>query len=348
MTIKTHPKRAWIAAKDSFDNQATALLQMADRLDEQLERNAPPRPKKVAIVGIGASHAAAAAPAYQMRADGIDAARFLPSELPDGLRAFDGLAIYVSQSGRSAEVVAIAAENNHAAARLALTNYHPSPLADVCKDGLNLGNLPDSSVSFVSFTGTLLALGLLGDFWAGRRAIEKWKALISRSKSAAEEADGLLKLIAQTLVECPNVDFVAPAPILSVAEEAALMFREGPRIMATGMETRQYLHGPMDAAKVAAHVVIGGEREALLVKQLAEQTDKLIFITGQKTDISDIPAKHLIVLPAELSSGVEFSIAATFVTQALTLHAAALRSIDINEAVFTRLDTKTDKAAVGR
>lgn len=337
--------RALIDAQSSFAVQPEALAAMVDRLEDQLQKNPIPKPQRIALVGIGASHAAAGAAAFRLRASGIDAVRFLPSEIPAGLGDPDDVTIYISQSGRSAEVVEVA--DRGTGSRFALTNYQPSPLADICSRALNLGDLSDSSVSFVSFTGTLLALGMLIDSWTGRRGSDTWKTLIRSSFAAVEDASSHIDRIADLIVSCPSADFVAPAPMISVAEEAALMLREGPRIIATAMETRQYLHGPMDAAKSAAHVVFGADREALLVTQLSERTDKLVYITGENGGATNLPAICL-RLPVPVADGIGFSIAATFAMQKLTLSTAKLRGMDINEPAFKRLDTKTDHAMVAR
>lgn|GEM_PF-510708 len=342
MSGTIYPKRAWISAADSYAGQAEALVAMVPRLWEQIRALQPQKPADISVLGIGASHAAAAAPVYRLRQDGIRASRFLASEWPLDGALSDGTVIFVSQSGRSAEVVDLAAraKGGHS---LAVTNYHPSPLGEVCGQGLNLGNLSDSSVSFVSFTGTMLALGLLADYWAGRDNPARWQEWIGAGMDKVMAADDALRGLADELIACPSVDFVAPASSVSIAEEAALMFREGPRLMATGMETRQYLHGPMDAAGKAGHVVFGGAREALLVDQLAEQSDRLAYVTGLGGGAPRVPALLTLELPVPVSEGIGFAIVGSFLAQRLTLHAADLRGIDINEAVFVRLDTKTDR-----
>lgn len=339
-----YPKREWIAAGASFDGQARALLAMVDRLQAQLAEIALPRPARLSLVGIGASHAAAASAVYRFREDGVDAARFLPSELVMQTFGPEHLWGYISQSGRSAEIVGLAA-GGQADASFAVTNYTPSPLGEACPRQLNLGDLPDSSVSFVSFTGTLLALGMLADYWAGREGAQGWKTLITEATDAVMAADADLKRVARMLAACPGVDFVAPAPSISVAEEAALMVREGPRLAATGMETRQYLHGPMDMAGPFAHVVFGGAREALLIDQLAERTQNLVFVTGSDGVTPTQKTQLTLRLPVKLADGLGFALAATMVAQRLTLHAADLVGIDINAAAFRRLDTKTDHIA---
>lgn len=336
-----YPKREWIAADVSFDSQASALVAMVDRLQAQLTEIALPRPRRLSLVGIGASHAAAASAVYRLREDGVDASRYLPSELASADFSDGHMWGFISQSGRSTEIVGLAAKSR-ADASFALTNYAPSPLGEACPRQLNLGDLPDSSVSFVSFTGTLLALGMLADHWAGRDGAVGWKRLVSTAIEAVMAADGALKDVAEILAACPGTDFVAPAPAVSVAEEAALMFREGPRLAATGMETRQYLHGPMDMAGPFAHVVFGGAREALLIDQLAERTQNLVFVTGSDGVTPQQKTQLTVRLPVALSDGLGFALAATLVAQRLTLHAADKKGIDINAAAFKRLDTKTD------
>jgi glucosamine--fructose-6-phosphate aminotransferase (isomerizing) len=344
-------KREWISAQASYATQAAELVAMVDRLHDQIATLSPKRPDRIRLIGIGASHAAAASAAFVMRDYHLDAVRFLPSELPrgwqGGLSGDEGLTVLISQSGRSAEVVALAAQSN-AGAQIAITNYAPSPLGTLCQAGLGLGNLADSSVSFVSFTGTLLALALLADHWAGKTEIARWKERIASCAEAVERMDAELIEIARMLVGASSIDVVAPAPFMSAAEETALMLREGPRLFATAMETRQYLHGPMDAAGTGAHLVFGGEREALLIDQLSERSDKLVFVSGRSDAEANTRAGHQLTLPADLDDTMGFTIAATFISQKLTLHAADIRGIDINDPAFKRLDTKTDRIPTGQ
>ncbi|SCX29002.1 glutamine-fructose-6-phosphate transaminase (isomerizing) [Agrobacterium sp. DSM 25558] len=334
------PKRDWIPAQASYATQAGNLFTMVDRLLDQLDRFPSNRPQRVAVVGIGASYAAAASAVYDMRNNGLDALRFLPSELPAGLSGFKGLTVLVSQSGRSVEIVDLA-RNADGADMIAITNYMPSPLGMLCEQELNLGNLSDSSVSFVSFTGTLLVLAMLNDHWNGYNRANHWKNLIAEAAEAPDRLDTDLREIAAILMGSASIDVVAPAAFMSVAEETALMFREGPRVFATALETRQYLHGSMDAAGSGAHLIFGGQREALLTDQLSQKTRRLVFVTGRDGPDGTGTAKHL-VLPASLEDTMSFTIASTLVAQKLTLHMAAIGGVDINEAAFQRLDTKTD------
>lgn len=337
MPRQTYAHRPWIPAARSFADQPEVLTRLPEHLAGQLE-SLSTAARRVAVVGIGASHAAAAAGVHRMRRHGLDATRHLPVEMPDA--GVPDLVVAASQSGRSAEVVDVA--STLIPARLiSLTNYRPSPLGDLAGFDLNLGDHDDSSVSFLSFTGTLLAFGMLADHWAGRLDVPRWQRLVASAIASAEAAQGALDAAAEVLGSAPAVDVVAPGSVIGAAEEAALMFREGPRVPATGMETRTYLHGPMDVAGSAAHVVIGGAREARLIEQLAERTDRLVFISVAR----DLP------LPAEAAVGARVevpdddplaqTIGVTIMMQYLAMRVATARGVLIDEPVFERLDTKT-------
>lgn len=334
------PRREWISAQASYATQADELIAMVDRLDDEFRQARLEKPARVSVVGIGASHAAAATAVYEMRRHGLDAHRFLPSELPVGLSGRHGMTVLVSQSGRSAEVVDLVRQGA-TADQVAITNYSPSPLGTLCDREINLGNLPDSSVSFVSFSGTMLALAMLLDQWTDRNRTGHWKQQVALAAETADRRDTEIRSMAEMLLDGASIDIVAPAPLMSVAEEGVLMLREGPRLFATTMETRQYLHGPMDAAGPGAHLLFGANREARLVSQLSERTKHLALVTDTNT-IADTGHGHKLVLPFDLNDPLPFAIASTFIAQKLTLHAADIRGIDINEPAFQRIDTKTD------
>lgn len=339
MSSTRHAPRTWIPAAASFAAQPDMLRALPAHLGDQLAQ-LPGRPDRVLAVGIGASYAAAAAAVRAMRSDGIDATRHLPGELP--LADGPGLVLAISQSGRSSEVVEYA-RTVPPERLLALTNYQPSPLADLSGHCLNLGDHADSAVSFLSFTGTLLALGMLAEHWTSHVDFDRWQAVAESAIHCAQRAAPSLERSAEVLAAGQFIDFAAPAPLVGVAEEAALMFREGPRVPATGMDTRHYLHGPMDAAGDGAHVVLGGEREALLVKQLAERTDRLVYIA---TEPAALPSKAAVAFHVDPphTDPIGVALCATMMAQYLALRVAVLRGVDIDEPAFARLDTKTSSA----
>lgn len=331
-TSQHYSRRPWVPAADAFAAQPDLLTALPGFLAPRIPAVGE-RPSRVMIVGIGASHAAAAAGMHRMRLHGIDATRHLPGELRP--ESTGGTVVAVSQSGRSAEVVDLVSRLDGARV-VSVTNYAPSPLADLADYDLNLGDHPDSSVSFVSFTGTVLALAMLADHWGSALDVARWERVVGEAVAAARRAEDALDAAADILAAAPFVDITAPAPLVGAAEEAALMFREGPRMAATGMDTRLYLHGAMDVAGSGAHLVIGGEREALLVDQLAEQTADIVFVA---TDDAR-PARSRAVVNLPVADPVGRVLAVSVLAQSLVSRVSLLRGVDIDEPVFERLDTK--------
>lgn len=334
--------RPWIAAEDSYNSQIRLLPQLIQDVIPQLAA-LPPRPRRTTLLGIGASHAAAATGEYCLRKVGIDAIRSTPAELADLYPTHH--TILISQSGRSAELVSIAEKldpNN----LIALTNYAPSPIGDLSKYQINLGNHPDSSVSFLSFTGTLISLGMLADHWSGHLNLSTTQSQTKTALTNVSEHESDLDTIASMIAEANFVDFIGPATYLGAVEEASLMFREGPRMSATGMETRMYLHGPMDAAGPGAHVILGGKREALLAEQLLEQTSNVTFVNIGQEHVPPPSGATFIGLADNNLAPVMHVVQATLLSQYLTLRVSKERSINIDEPVFQRLDTKTTRIRV--
>ncbi|MCO5968089.1 SIS domain-containing protein [Actinoallomurus soli] len=297
-------------------------------------------PQSVLLAGIGASHAALAAPVHALRARGVVAQRTSCGELPAHRKTqparLADLYVGVSQSGRSRETVQTLLDVEREA-RAGVANYADSPLGDVCDALLSFGDLPDSGVSTIGFTGTLLALGMAVERWTEGAVGAGWSGLGDQVEAVMEEAEPVVDAFAEQVVGVRAVDVVGGGPSATAAEEGALLLREGVRYPAMGMETRSYLHGPMDSAGDTAHVVLGRERERLLIDQLAERTDNLLFITDRDVSTS---AGRVIRLPEV--SACRRAILEIVVLQLLLRSTARLLSADIDASVFRRLDTKID------
>src|SRR5271157_1038482 len=97
------------------------------------------------FVGIGASHAALAAPVRVLRERGVPAYRAASGELPEPCAPLGDPYVGVSQSGRSPETVR-ALKAVPESQRLAVVNVVPSPLSE-CSPTLSLGMVRDSGVS---------------------------------------------------------------------------------------------------------------------------------------------------------------------------------------------------------
>jgi glucosamine--fructose-6-phosphate aminotransferase (isomerizing) len=287
------------------------------------------------LVGIGASYAAACAPVWALRKRGIAAWRISAGDVPVPYPLTEHRIIGVSQSGRSAETLdALASVPPER--RLAVVNSAPSPITELVADSLSLGSLPDSYASTIGYTATLAALGMLADRWDDGELDPGWAALPvafgqfdAAPGRAIERAVGLFDGVTWA-------DFVGAAPAVGSAEEGALLLREVARIPATGMSTRQYLHGSMESAGGGVHVVFGDRREVGLARTLLDAGHRVVFVTRQELD--DEPGLAVIRLPRMIAS--QRAILEAAVVQSLAGGVAQARGVPIEEFVFHADDIK--------
>jgi glucosamine--fructose-6-phosphate aminotransferase (isomerizing) len=304
-----------------------AIEVIADQLTENFSGPGP------IFVGIGASHAAACAPVWTLRSRGIHSWRLPAGDFPLPFPASLHPIVAVSQSGRSAETLAVL---ESAEKRYAVVNHHPSPIADLATTTttIGLGNLPDSYASTIGYTATVAALGMLADVWDGGDLHPGWHDLAA----IFDETEGLLAddIPAELFTDVPSIDFVGSGPAVGSAEAGALLFREVARIHATAMSTRQYLHGSMESAGAGVHVLLGDTRELTVARTLADTGHQVILISAER--VPPAPRLHSVRLPKLPAS--QRAILEALVMQSLVAGVAELHNIDIEEFVFHNADTK--------
>src|SRR5699024_4760623 len=255
----------WAGFRAGVDFQQQALPALAARLQEQLEHQQWDLPvRRVVAIGIGASHAALRTFAHCLERHGIPATLRTGA---DGPGPIDSEAWYVgvSQSGRSAEVVA-ALREVPAQRRIAVVNRADSPIGALATHLLSLGELADSRVSTIGYTGTVLALVALAERFAGKRPrplpLPDLAEYMHRCRAWAGSVGPLLRAARAT-------DLIGSGSSQGIVEAGALLLREGALLPAGGYDTRSYLHGYMDSASAqTAHLVIDQGREDLLLRQL--------------------------------------------------------------------------------
>ena len=287
------------------------------------------------FIGIGASHAAACAPVWTLRARGIHAWRLGAGDYPLPFPRSEHPLVGVSQSGRSTETLAVL-ESVAPERRYAVVNRTPSPIATTARIVIDIGNIPDSYASTVGYTATVVALGILADAWDGGHVDPGWRELPETLRETELRLTGPMRALAALFTRAPSADFVGAGPSVGSAEAAALLFREVARIPATGMGTRQYLHGSMESAGGGVHVLFGDTREAEVAATLAAAGHQVILITckdavsGPRLDVvrlPDRPPAQRVILEA-------------LAVQILVAAVAKERSVDIEEFVFHNPDTK--------
>ena len=287
--------------------------------------------------GIGASGHALIPAVLALRATGRRAFGVSAAELREpAARELGDAFVLVSQSGASAETLD-ALGHLEGLPVLAIAAHADSPLATAARYWLPLGPIPDTPVATLSYTATLQALGMLLEALLARaRTGFDWDALPELAADVIAQNDGMAAAMAPQFADLIALDAVGGGAAQASARETALLGREGLRLPATGMETREYLHGPLEAvAPGFGCVVFGRERERLLAEELVSYGASVALVhqspepvsTDHVLTIPDAPeyvAPILQILPAQL----------------LADHVARVRGIAIGELRRQQLDTK--------
>ena len=231
------------------------------------------------LSGIGASYYALSAAVWALRGAGRRAFAVRSSELTAAREARLGDAyVLVSQSGASTETLdAVDAIGD--APLIAVSAREDSPLATAATLRLPLGQLPDTTVSTLSYTATVQCLGMLCDSLLGRDR-GHWNSLpylVERLLTDSEEA---VTSLVPAFSSIRTLDAVGGGASAGSAEEAALMTREALKLPALGIETRDYLHGPLEPVGPGfGCVVFGREREHALAASLGDYGADVLLIS---------------------------------------------------------------------
>jgi glucosamine--fructose-6-phosphate aminotransferase (isomerizing) len=217
----------------------------------------------IALTARGTSDHAAAYGRYLLeQAAGVPAWSTAPSLLTryDASVGLTGvLAIAVSQSGRTPEIVTVLERQRAAGARtVAITNDPDSPLARAAHVAIALEAGPETAVPATkTFTATLHAFALMAEaleWGAGAFAIDG-PAL--DAALAAVVADGAaVAPLATRLAEHEVVVHLGRGPLLPVAREAALKLIETTATAHLAWSTVDVRHGPLALAHRGTPVVL--------------------------------------------------------------------------------------------
>lgn len=240
------------------------------------------RGRRLALTGMGASSNAIAAALPRYWAAGLPATAWSGADLAfAGPAAGAEAVIAVSQTGRSAEVRAALDAQPGTCPRLAVTDVPDSPIGDLAHEVLPLGLLADSKVRTIGYTATVQALLLLGDALAGTQSPD-WDQIADDTERLTAAAETLASTLPPGLRAADTFDLVGSAEHAGTAAQGALLLREVAKLPAASYETRQYLHGPVEAAgQGRALIVIGGGREVKLAESLADAGAHVLLVTGQ-------------------------------------------------------------------
>jgi fructoselysine-6-P-deglycase FrlB-like protein len=238
--------------------------------------------RRVVLIGMGSSRFAAITAAGLLRARGIAAhAEYASTDAP-AAPGRDVVAIGISASGKSEETLDALARHRGISRTIAVTNAPGAPLARDADAVLPLlAGEERGGVACRTFQATLAVLLRLAGVPAGAldRAPAAQAALLG-------DRDAWLEPLLATLDAAHTVYTIAPAARLSSALQAALMFREGPRVAADATETGDWLHVDVYLSKHAGYTALmfGGSRYDAGVMEWARERGSTIVGIGPPVD----------------------------------------------------------------
>jgi glucosamine--fructose-6-phosphate aminotransferase (isomerizing) len=290
----------------------------------------------IVLSGIGASASALIPAMVALRAAGRRAFAVSAGELRvDGAARLGDAFVLVSQSGASAETVD-ALRYIEGAPVVAISAQGDSPLAQAADVWLPLGPLPDTPVATLSYTATLQALGMLCDTLLGTVERSVWDRLPELATAVLDRSDAVVETTSERFAEVRALDAVGGGPAHASAAETALLAREGLRLAATGMETRDYLHGPLEAvAPGFGAVVFGRERERALAAEMASFGATVALVTDAPGDVDGVDVIELPEVPWLAAPVLQI-----LPVQLLVEHTARRRGLTIGELRRQQQDTK--------
>ena len=206
----------------------------------------------VAFTGLGSSRYAAAIAASDLRAAGGSAwVEYASSGAPTAPMP-DLAFVAISASGRTAEVIAAARRHHGPSLVIAVTNDPGSELASVADHVLPLhAGAEGAGVATRTFRATIAVLAMI----AGRTPAFL-ASTVNELATAIEGRERWLPDMADAIDGASAIDVLADAAILGLAEQAALMLREAPRLRATAHDTGDWLH-------TAVYLALPGHRALL-------------------------------------------------------------------------------------
>lgn len=232
---------------------------------------------RFAFTGLGSSRYAALIAAADLSAAGRSAwVEYASSGAPTA-PATDLAVVAVSASGRTPEVVAAARRHQGRSLVIAVTNDPESALAAEADHVLPLhAGAEASGIATRTFRATLAVLAML---------IGRTPAFLASSVAdlavAIERSGQWLPEMADALDGAAAIDVLADAAILGLAEQAALMLREAPRLPATAHDTGDWLH-------TAVYLAIPGHR-ALLFPGAAADAEVIATIERRGGVVLTVP-----------------------------------------------------------
>lgn len=194
---------------------------------------------RVAFTGLGSSRFAADVVVPLLRARGRSAWTEIAGDDPSTLPAADLTLIAISASGGTPEVIE-AARRHHGRSRvLAVTNRPDSELAAAADHVISLGAGDEAAgIACRTFRASIAVLALA----TGISSVDDLRSAIAGLSTTLGERPTWAPRLDEGLDGADGIDVLAAGSMLGVAEQAALMLREAPRLPARAVSTTDWLH----------------------------------------------------------------------------------------------------------
>jgi glucosamine--fructose-6-phosphate aminotransferase (isomerizing) len=243
------------------------------------------RARHVFLTGIGASwHAALAAgtlfrlhgrPVYMLEADELLHFTSLPP---------DSVVIAISRTGRSIEIVQLAAKIREAGASLiGITNSPESPLATEAAICIVIPIALDFAISVNTYSTLALGAGALADLVCSDADALDLAWLQRALLEADQRLAGWREQIDSTQWLAPGASyyFLARGTSLASCYESRLLWEEAAKLPATAMSTGSFRHGPQETVRQ-------GMRFAIFIDPVLMRTQDLAVADDLRTLGADV------------------------------------------------------------
>ena len=215
--------------------------------------------ERIVFAGLGSSRYAALDVTTRLRANGRAAWAEYASAESGTPAAPDVTFVAISASGSTPETVAAAERHHGTSLVIAVTNRVPSPLAAAADVVLPLlAGDETSGVSSRTFLAANAVLAMLADrLCGGLVEAEALRPAVDGLGRLHDRRADWLPPAADLLDGSESIGVIGPAGAIGLAEQGALMLREGPRLRASAHEASDWLH-------TAIYTALPGYRALLL------------------------------------------------------------------------------------
>ena len=194
----------------------------------------------------------------------------------DALYRQDTLLVAVSQSGESAEIVALMQRAGEFGHVIGVTNDLKSRLGRAAASTVTLQAGVESTVSCKTYLNTLAVLHWLGAQLTGGATRAALAELESAERALRDYLAGWREHVAALLPMLDGVESIfvtGRGDSLATAGTGGLILKESTQRHAEGMSCAAFRHGPLEmaGARVLVLILEGDERVAALHRRLAEE-----------------------------------------------------------------------------